>query len=105
MLKNGVAYENGGKHLFTCSVCIADAGVDSPDYCYCTSANIRFGDRFNFRGYRYHAVDDSLIDRYVALLNTCEFARYAPVSSNDELDTVFAEAVAVIEALEGSIKK
>jgi len=52
-----------------------------------------------------HAVDDSLIDRYVALLNTCEFARYAPVSSNDELDTVFAEAVAVIEALEGSIKK
>jgi hypothetical protein len=52
-----------------------------------------------------HAVDDSLISRYVALLNTCEFARYAPVTSNDELDTVFAETVAVIEALEGSIKK
>jgi len=52
-----------------------------------------------------HAVDDSLIGRYMALLNTCEFARYAPVTSNDQLDTVFAEAVAVIEALEGSIKR
>jgi hypothetical protein len=52
-----------------------------------------------------HAVDDSLIDRYMALLNTCEFARYAPATSNDQLDTVFAEAVAVIEALEGSIKR
>jgi hypothetical protein len=52
-----------------------------------------------------HAVDESLINRYMDLLNTCEFARYAPVTSTDELDTVFVEAVAVIEALEGSIKK
>jgi hypothetical protein len=52
-----------------------------------------------------HSVDDTLINRYMELLNTCEFARYAPVTSNDALDKVFAEAVAVIEALEGCIKK
>lgn len=52
-----------------------------------------------------HSVDETLIGRYMELLNTCEFARYAPVTSNDALDKVFAEAVAVIEALEGCIKK
>ncbi len=52
-----------------------------------------------------HSVDDTLMNRYLELLNTCEFARYAPVTSNDALDKVFAEAVEVIEALEGCIKK
>ena len=52
-----------------------------------------------------HSVDEALTNRYMELLSTCEFARYAPAISTDELDKVFSEAAAIIEALEGSIKK
>lgn len=49
-------------------------------------------------------IDVTLIQRLMELLHTCEFAQYAPSQSVQAMDKVFDEAVAVIEALEGSIK-
>jgi hypothetical protein len=52
-----------------------------------------------------HTVDEALINRYMELLNTCEFARYAPSAVSDDLEQIFAEAVKIIEELENCIKK
>lgn len=49
-------------------------------------------------------IDVALIQRLMELLNTCEFAQYAPVASNHAMDQVFDEAVAIIELLENRIK-
>jgi hypothetical protein len=38
------------------------------------------------------------------LLNTCEFAQYAPASGTKGMDQIFKEAVSVIEMLENQIK-
>lgn len=52
-----------------------------------------------------HSVDETLINRCMELLNTCEFARYAPAAVSDDLNKIFADAVNIIEDMEGCIKK
>ena len=52
-----------------------------------------------------HSVSEASTTRLMELLNTCEFARYAPVTASDAMDKLFAEAVSIIEELDGSIKK
>jgi len=39
------------------------------------------------------------------MVNTCEFARYAPVAAPDAMDNLFNESVSMIEGLDGTIKK
>ena len=51
------------------------------------------------------AVDEPLIARVMAILNTCEFARYAPNSGQQEMGTLFEDTAQAISDLEGKIKR
>jgi hypothetical protein len=53
---------------------------------------------------RERSIDEPLIQRLMELLNTCEFAQYAPASGTKGMDQIFKEAVSVIEMLENQIK-
>lgn len=50
-------------------------------------------------------VDEALINRFTAILDRCEFARYAPSQSDEAMDTLFGETVDVIGEMENTIKK
>ena len=50
-------------------------------------------------------VDGALITRSTAILDRCEFARYAPSQSDEAMDTLFGETVDVIGEMENTIKK
>lgn len=50
-------------------------------------------------------VDESLIEQLLHILNTCEFARYAPNSGQQEMGNLFEETIGVISDLEGKIRK
>ncbi len=52
-----------------------------------------------------YGVDEELITRFTTILDRCEFARYAPSQSDDEMDKLFAETVDVIGEMENTIKK
>jgi hypothetical protein len=46
-----------------------------------------------------------IINQFVEILNTCEFARYAPNSGQQEMGNLFAETMEAISKLEELIKK
>ncbi|MGL5787164.1 MAG: BatD family protein [Bacteroidales bacterium] len=50
-------------------------------------------------------VDQPTIDEIIHILNTCEFARYAPSQDNQMMDKLYNEAVDVINKIESLIKK
>lgn len=50
-------------------------------------------------------VDQSTIDEIIHILNTCEFARYAPSQDGAVMDQLYNEAVGVINKIESLIKK
>ena len=50
-------------------------------------------------------VDPSLIDEFIKTLNECEFARYAPGNPNENMETVYNNAVNVISQIEDRFKK
>lgn len=50
-------------------------------------------------------VDEALISQLLAILNTCEFARYAPNSGQQEMGTLFEDTIRAISDLEEKIKK
>ena len=50
-------------------------------------------------------VDSSLIDEFIKTLNECEFARYAPGNPNENMETVYNNAVNVISQIEDRFKK
>lgn len=52
-----------------------------------------------------HGVDKQLSDKFLHLLNECEFARYAPSSIAGGMDNVYASAIEVISQMESSIKR
>ena len=52
-----------------------------------------------------HGVSAQLIGEFLAALNECEFARYAPGNQNEAMDKVYSTAVDVISKMENSIKK
>lgn len=54
---------------------------------------------------RQRQVDDSLIEKLVDILNTCEFARYAPNSGQQEMGNLFEDTIQLISNLEENIKK
>lgn len=59
--------------------------------------------RDNIRGMlTSHKVSESLADKSIALLDECEFAKYAPSAHRDNMQTIYNEGSEVISALESS---
>lgn len=52
-----------------------------------------------------HKVEIKVIDQFVEILNTCEFARYAPNSGQQEMGNLYAETIQAISDLEEYYKK
>lgn len=52
-----------------------------------------------------YGVDESLIKEFMDILNTCEFARFAPVQDEHEMDKVYESTVQAIDKMENTIKK
>lgn len=52
-----------------------------------------------------YGVDDSLTNEFMDILNTCEFARYAPAQSSDAMDKLYELTVDAIGKMENTIKK
>jgi hypothetical protein len=50
-------------------------------------------------------MDDVLIQQFLQILNTCEFARYAPNSGQQEMGNLFVDTVQAISQLEELIKR
>jgi hypothetical protein len=53
-------------------------------------------------GYNVESVH---INKFVSILNTCEFARYAPNSGQQEMGNLYAETIQAISDLEEIFKK
>lgn len=50
-------------------------------------------------------VPDAMAQRFIEVLNACEFARFAPGDSLANMDKVYQDAAAIISELDNSIKK
>lgn len=53
---------------------------------------------------RTYGVGDELIGRFIAVIDSCEFARYAPSSSGSAMDTLYTDMVSAIGEMESVIK-
>jgi hypothetical protein len=51
-----------------------------------------------------HAVSAGIIERFVQILDTCEYARYAPGGSSAKMKELFEEATEVMSVMEKEIK-
>ena len=49
-------------------------------------------------------VDSEVAERLVSLIDACEFARYAPEASYEEMDKHYREAIEIITSLEDKFK-
>lgn len=52
-----------------------------------------------------YGVDEALINEFMDILNTCEFARYAPSQASDAMDKLYDLTVDAIGKMENTIKK
>ncbi|WP_280764940.1 BatD family protein [Parabacteroides sp. PFB2-10] len=52
-----------------------------------------------------YGVGDELISEFMAILNDCEFARYAPSQAPDAMDRIYGQTVDAIGKMENTIKK
>lgn len=52
-----------------------------------------------------HGIDEESIKKMIALIDECEFAKYAPSASGSNMENVYEEGVNVINTLEESFKK
>lgn len=52
-----------------------------------------------------YGVDEALIREFMDILNTCEFARYAPAQTSDAMDKLYEQTVDAIGKMENTIKK
>jgi len=52
-----------------------------------------------------HHVDPLVINQFIEILNTCEFARYAPNSGQQEMGNLYTDAIHAISDLEEFYKK
>ena len=51
-----------------------------------------------------YGVKEELIQEFIAALNNCEFARFAPGNDNQAMDKVYTASLEVISKMENSIK-
>lgn len=49
-------------------------------------------------------VDDDLVTRFLKVIDTCEFARYAPVGDDSAPENIFKEVQALLSSLDSKIK-
>ncbi len=52
-----------------------------------------------------YGVSEELIKQFMDILNTCEFARYAPAQGSQEMDKLYEGTVQAIDKMESTIKK
>ena len=52
-----------------------------------------------------YGVGEGLSNEFMEILNTCEFARYAPGQGSEAMDTLFKQTVNAIGKMENTIKK
>jgi len=52
-----------------------------------------------------YGASESLITDFMEILNTCEFARYAPNQGNQEMDELYNSTIQAIDNMENTIKK
>lgn len=52
-----------------------------------------------------YGVSEALIKEFLDILNTCEFARYAPAQTSDTMDKLYEQTVEAISKMENTIKK
>jgi len=52
-----------------------------------------------------YGIGKELIDKFMQILNTCEFARYAPAESDAAMDKLYSETVEVIGEMESKLKR
>jgi len=52
-----------------------------------------------------YGVNETLISKFIDILNTCEFARYAPSQGSDAMDKLYELTVDAIGKMENTIKK
>lgn len=52
-----------------------------------------------------YGIEDALITKFMGILNTCEFARYAPGESAAAMDSVYNDTVNAIGEMESRLKK
>lgn len=52
-----------------------------------------------------YGVDESLINEFMDILNTCEFARYAPSQTSDAMDKLYAKTIDAMGKMENTIKR
>ncbi len=50
-------------------------------------------------------INDELISKFMKILNTCEFARYAPVESEGAMESVYNDTVFAISEMENRLKR
>jgi len=50
-------------------------------------------------------IDKKLIDEFVELVNTCEYAQYAPAAESVSLENIYRKSIKIISKLEQEIKK
>ena len=51
-----------------------------------------------------YGVDQALIQQFMTILDTCEFARYAPVESTVAMDQLYEETSEAIGKMENILK-
>ncbi|OPZ30900.1 MAG: hypothetical protein BWZ00_00764 [Bacteroidetes bacterium ADurb.BinA174] len=52
-----------------------------------------------------YGIGNELIGKFMQILNTCEFARYAPAESDAAMDKLYSETVEVIGEMESKLKR
>ena len=49
-------------------------------------------------------VDEEYIDQILSIIDRCEYARYAPVTEETKMDTLYNDAIKVISKLQQKLK-
>lgn len=52
-----------------------------------------------------NGISDELIERFMNILGTCEFARYAPAESDAEMDSIYNNTIDAIGEMENRLKR
>ncbi|OJV90871.1 MAG: hypothetical protein BGO34_21435 [Bacteroidia bacterium 44-10] len=50
-------------------------------------------------------ISEQLAGKFIEILDTCEFARYAPAESNAEMDRIYNDTMEAIEEMENKLRK